>query len=120
MLSLPPSVQIYLCVSATDMRRGFDGLAQIVRDQLGGDPLSGHLFVFRNKRGDRLKVLYWDRDGFALWMKRLERGVFRFPRVHGDCVSVTAAELAMILEGIDLVSARRHPRYGRQPIATSP
>jgi transposase len=111
MLSLPASVQIYLCVSPTDMRRGFDGLAQIVRDQMGGDPLSGHLFVFRNRRGDRMKILYWDRDGLALWQKRLERGTFRFPRTDGNCVMVTAAELTMILEGIDLASARRLPRY---------
>ena len=120
MLSLPASVQIYVCVPPTDMRRGFDGLAQIVRDQMGGDPLSGHLFVFRNKRGDRLKILYWDRDGLALWQKRLEHGTFRFPKAVGNSVSVTAAELAMILEGIDLVSARRHPRYAAgQVIARS-
>ena len=111
MLSLPASVQIYVYVPPADMRRGFDGLAQIVRDQMGGDPLSGHLFVFRNKRGDRLKILYWDRDGLALWQKRLEHGTFRTPRATGNAVQVTAAELAMILEGIDLVSARRHPRY---------
>lgn len=120
MLSFPATVPIYLRMAPTDMRRGIDGLAHLVRDQLGHDPLSGHLFIFRNKRGDRLKALYWDRDGYALWMKRLEHGVFRFPRAQKDCVTVTAAELAMILEGIDLASVRRHPRYAHGQAAASP
>lgn len=120
MLSIPAALQILLCVPPTDMRRGFDGLAQIVRDQLGGDPLSGHLFVFRNRRGDRLKVLYWDRDGLALWQKRLERGTFRFPQASGACVLVTAAELAMILEGIDVASIHRYPRYVPSHVAARP
>ena len=83
MLSLPPTVRIFLAATPADMRKGFDGLAQLVRDGIPQDPLSGHLFVFLNKRRNRIKILYWDRDGFALWYKRLEKGVFRFPEVQG-------------------------------------
>ena len=93
------------------MRKGFDGLAQLVRDRIDQDPLSGHLFVFRNRRRDRIKILYWDRDGLALWDKRLEKGTFRFPEAKAGHVEVTPAELAAILEGIDLSHARRLPRY---------
>jgi transposase len=112
-LSLPPALRIFLAVEPADMRKGFDGLAQLVRDKIAQDPLSGHLYVFRNRRRDRIKALYWDRDGPALWYKRLEKGTFRFPEA-GDGraeVTVTPAELAAILEGIDLSRARRFPRY---------
>ncbi len=78
---------------------------------IGQDPLSGHLFVVRNRRGDRLKLLYWDRDGLAIWAKRLERGAFRFPAPLGDRIEVTPAEMAAILEGIDLSHARRQRRF---------
>jgi transposase len=110
-LSLPPGLRIFLAVAPADMRKGFDGLAQLVREVMAEDPLSGHLFVFRNRRRDRVKVLYWDRDGFALWMKRLEQGTFRFPEARAGRVEVTLAEMAAILEGIDLSRARRLPRY---------
>jgi transposase len=110
-INLPPTVRIFLATSATDMRRGFDGLAALTTSVLGQDPLSGHLFVFRNRRGDRLKILYWDRDGLAIWAKRLERGVFRFPTPQSDRVEVTPAEMAAILEGIDLQHARRQRRF---------
>jgi transposase len=116
MLSLPPAVRIYLCREPTDMRWGFDGLAGLVEQTLKQDPLSGHLFVFLNRRCDRIKVLYWDRDGFALWYKRLEKGTFRFPAGDGAAVEVRSADLAMILEGIDLASVRRRPRYIRPPV----
>jgi transposase len=114
-LSLPPSVSIWLCAEAADMRRSFDGLAALVRQALGQDPLSGHLFVFRNKRGDRVKILWWDRSGYALWYKRLEAGAFRFPAGEEarSGMQVNAAELALLLEGIDLAGARRRKRYGR-------
>ena len=79
MLTLPPSVRIWCCASPTDLRRGFDGLSGLVRSQLHADPLSGHLFVFFNRKADRLKVLYWDRDGTSIWYNRLECGRFRFP-----------------------------------------
>jgi len=79
MLTLPPSVRIYLAAGATDLRRGMDGLAASVRDRLGLQPLSGHLFVFRNRRGDRVKILVWERSGFWVLYKRLERGTFAWP-----------------------------------------
>ena len=111
MINLPPTVRIFLAVEPADMRRGFDGLAALTTSAIGQDPFSGHLFVFRNRRGNRLKILYWDRDGMAIWAKRLERGLFRFPAPSGNRVEVTPAEMAAILEGIDLSRARRQPRF---------
>lgn len=113
MLSLPASVRIFVCLQPADMRRSFDGLSAMVSQVLAADPQSGHLFVFRNKRGDRLKILYWDRDGFALWYKRLEEGVFRFAAPSDNArVEWTPAELAAVLEGIDVGNAKRRKRYG--------
>ncbi|KPL11213.1 hypothetical protein AMJ85_04235, partial [candidate division BRC1 bacterium SM23_51] len=89
----------------------FDGLARMVEEFLGGDPLSGHLFVFCNRRGDRLKILYWDHDGLAIWYKRLEEGTFQFPEQEGPSVRVSAAELAMILEGVELRGVKKRRRY---------
>ena len=111
MLSLPPSVRIFLCTQPTDMRRSFDGLAALTRDVLKQDVLSGHLFVFFNRRRDRTKILYWDRSGLALWAKRLERGVFTLPVARDPGVALSAAELALIFEGIDLNGAKRQRRY---------
>lgn len=114
MLSLPLPVRIYLCTRNADLRKSFDGLAQMVREFLGADPLSGHLFVFRNKRGDRLKLLYWDNDGLAIWYKRLEKGNFRFPvaaALDGHGLEIRAADFAMLLDGVDLGSVKRQPRY---------
>jgi len=115
MLTFPAAVRILLCTQPVDLRRSFDGLATLVREHLGDDPLSGHLFVFRNKAGDRVKLLYWDKDGFAIWYKRLEEGVFRFPTAtdHGGGVAVSAADLTMLLDGVDLDSVRRRHRYHR-------
>jgi transposase len=109
--------KIYLCTSPTDMRKGFDTLAAMVKDFLGQDPLSGHLFLFLGRAKDRLKLLYWDADGFALWYKRLEEGTFRMPRVSSDDASVElkASELAMMLEGIDLKSIKRGKRLRLGP-----
>ena len=105
--------RIWLAAEATDMRCGFDRLAERVRAVIGQDPLTGHWFVFRSRRGDRLKILVWDRDGFLLWYKRLEAGVFKLPRVEAGARSVElrASELAMVLEGIDVSRLRRVPRY---------
>lgn len=115
MLSLPASVRIFVAVEPCDMRKGFDSLAAIVRERFGDDPLSGHLFVFRSRRGDRMKILWWDRDGFAIWQKRLERGVFRMPRVDPSRTAarldISRRDLAMMLEGIEIESARKLRRY---------
>jgi transposase len=120
MLSLPLPVRIFLCTQPADMRRSFDGLAQMVREFLGADPLSGHLFVFRSKRGDKVKLLYWDTDGLAIWYKRLEEGTFRFPTTTtgGHGIEIRAADLAMLLDGVDLDSVKRRKRY-RRPAATT-
>jgi len=109
--------RIYLCTSPTDMRKGFDTLAALVRDFLGQDPLSGHLFLFVGRAKDRLKMLYWDADGFALWYKRLEEGTFRMPRTPSNAhgVELKASELAMLLEGIDLRSLKRGKRLRLTP-----
>ena len=108
-------VRVFLCTSRTDMRKGFDTLAVLVRDGLGYDPLSGHLFLFIGRRRDRLKILYWDRDGYALWYKRLEQWTFRIPVAKPDAASIElkASELAMLLEGIDLRSIKRRKRFRR-------
>jgi transposase len=109
------AARIWLAAEATDMRCGFDRLAERVKMVIGEDPLSGHLFVFRSRRGDRLKILAWDRDGFVLWYKRLEAGVFKLPRVGEGARSVElrASELAMVLDGIDVSKLKRVPRYQR-------
>jgi len=105
---------VYLCTSPADMRKGFDTLAAMVRDHLGYDPLSGHLFLFVGRNKDRIKILYWDRDGFALWYKRLEEGTFRLPSKNaGKSVELKASELAMLLAGIDLTSIKRRKRFKR-------
>ena len=108
--------RIWLAAEATDMRCGFDRLAERVRVVMGQDPLGNSLFVFRSRRGDRLKILVWDRDGFVLWYKRLETGVFKLPRVMAGARSVElrASELAMILDGIDVSKLKRVARYERR------
>jgi transposase len=118
MLTLPPSTRVFVSTKHADMRRGFDGLFALVRDFLGEDPLSGHLFVFRNRAGDRLKILWWDRDGLAIWYKRLEEGTFRFPPA-GDAtrLEMTATDLQLVLQGIDPAKVKRSKRYQR-PTAT--
>lgn len=108
---LPPSVRIYVAGGPVDLRRSFDGLAAITRDVVGQDPLSGHLFVFANRRADRVKILVWDHSGYALWYKRLEKGRFRFPPSDAGALIVEAADLALLLEGIDLAGATRRERF---------
>ena len=115
MLNFPPAVRIWLGAAPVDLRKSFDGLAEQVRQHLQADPLSGHVFVFRNKRGDRVKLLYWDDDGFVIVYKRLEQGAFHFPAAVAGQAGVTlrAAELAMLLDGGDWQHARRSKRYQR-------
>jgi transposase len=114
MLTLPPSMRVFVATKPADMRKSFDGLFALVRDFLGEDPLSGHLFVFRNRSGDRLKILWWDRDGLAIWYKRLEEGTFRFPfSGDGARLEMTAADLQLVLQGIDPAKVKRSKRYQR-------
>lgn len=108
---LPPSTRVFLAAEPTDMRCGFDALSARVQSVLSGDVFSGHLFVFRNRRADRVKVLYWDRSGFVILYKRLERSCFRCPEGRGPRIEVEAAELGLLLEGIDLRGARRRVRW---------
>src|SRR5579863_7681552 len=99
---LSAAVRVFLCTRPTDLRRGFDGLSGLVREGFGQDPLSGHLFLFLNRRRDRIKILYFDRDGLVIWYKRLEAGSFEMPSTaEGDGVELQPAQLAMILTGID-------------------
>lgn len=130
MLSLRLPTRVLLCMLPTDMRRSFDSLAGMVREHLGHDPLAGDLFVFRSKRGDRVKLLYFEPDGFCLWYKRLEQGIFKLPAAadgadaaglrrarkageHG--LEIDADDLTLLLDGIDLASVKRAPRYRRNP-----
>ena len=112
MIGLPGTVRVF--VAATDLRKGYDGLAQLARESVREDPLSGHLFVFANRKRDRIKILYWDRDGYAVWMKRLERGTFRWPAPGSDHLEWTGVELAAVLGGIDLKETRRRTRFALQ------
>ena len=112
-MTLGPTGRIWICTTPQDGRKSFDGLQAVVTTHLGKDPLSGDLFVFRNKRGDRLKILAWQGDGFALYLRRLEQGTFAFPTANTAEVAVTPTELAMILGGLELGAVKRRPRYER-------
>ncbi len=115
MLTFAPNMRIYLHARPTDMRKSFDGLSALVRNVFQADPLDGSLFLFVNRRGDRLKMLWWDRDGLALFYKRLEAGTFEMLRSESGTatVEIDATELAMLLSGISLASAKRRKRYSR-------
>lgn len=118
MLTVPPAVRIYLAAGATDLRRSVDGLSMLVREGFGLDPLSGHLFVFRNRRGDRLKILVWDRSGFWVLYKRLERGTFAWPaEAGGPPLTVTSRELLVLLSGVDVGHTRVRRWYDREGTA---
>lgn len=110
MIAPSPGTRIWIAAGATDLRRGFDGLAALVQTRLAADPFSGHIFAFRGRRGDRIKLLWWDGDGLCLFAKRLERGRFVWPRATNGVVSLTPAQLSMLLEGIDW----------RRPVRTAP
>jgi transposase len=116
MIGFPSSVRVFLHAPSTDLRKGFDALCGLVTTAFGQDPTSGHLFLFVNRRRDRMKILYWDRDGLAIWYKRLETpGTFQIPATTTQAASIemTATQLALILSGIDLKSARQRKRYQR-------
>ena len=101
MIGLPTGTQIWIAAGLTDLRRGFTGLSAIIQVKLEQDPFAGHVFVFRGRRGDLIKVLWWDGDGLCLFAKRLERGRFIWPQAESGTVSLTRAQLSMLLEGID-------------------
>ena len=111
MLSFPAAITVYLCKVAYDMRRSFDGLSMMAEHIIRCNPFSGHLLVFCNRRSDRVKILYWDRDGWVIWYKRLEAGTFAFPFAETGRREVAAWELGVLLEGIDLSKGRRRKRY---------
>lgn len=109
MISLPPGTNIWIAAGVTDLRRGFTGLSAVAQTVLEQDPYSGHVFVFRGRRGDLIKLLWWDGDGLCLFAKRLERGRFIWPKAENGAVSLSRAQLSMLLEGIDW----------RRPVRTS-
>jgi transposase len=119
MLSLPPSVPIFVYTTSADMRKSFASLSALFEQQMQLDSFSGHLFLFRNRRGDKLKCLYWDRDGYALWYKRLEQGTFRITLpddgARNEPIEMRPADLAMMLDGVDLASVKRQKRWQREP-----
>jgi transposase len=129
MITLPPAIRVFIATKPADLRKSFapccailahgasaasaadDGLSALVREFIKEDPLSGHLFVFRNKKAHSAKILFWDRTGFCIWYKRLEQGTFRFPKAETAGVEISAAELTLLLEGIDLAGATRQKRF---------
>jgi len=114
MILLPSAVRIFLCTRPTDLRKSFDGLTGLVQECFAEDLLTGHLFLFLNRRRDRIKILYFDRDGLAIWYKRLEAGSFQLPQAGpADGVELQPAQLAMLLSGIDLHTARQRKRFRR-------
>jgi transposase len=124
MIGFPPALKIHVCTRPTDMRKSFDGLCGLAEHVMQQDPCSGHLFVFRNRSRDRLKVMYWDGDGLAIWYKRLEQGTFQLPvdlaplDPQQTVAEISVGELNLLLGGIDLASAKRRKRYQRsQPAA---
>lgn len=124
MIALVQSLKVYLCTQNTDMRRSFDGLCGMAASVMKQDPLSGHLFVFRNRTRDCIKILYWDQDGLAIWYKRLEKGTFQFPsdlkptnqqtEKPVGSLEVSVSDLSMLLHGIDLNNVQRRKRYERK------
>ena len=114
MLTLPPTVRVFVASAPVDLRKGFDGLSAIVQHAWGHDPLSGCLFVFYNRRCTQVRILFFDRTGYCIVAKRLARGRFHFPVVRGTCAEMSAAELMLIVEGIDLSGARRRVRWRPQ------
>lgn len=117
MLSANAQVRVYLCTAPMDMRKGFDTLAALVGHTLKLDPLSGHWFVFRNRKGDRVKVLCWDGSGLVLYYKRLDQGAFHWPRLTAGVLTMTASELSLLLDGIDWRRLTQNQQQKPQKIA---
>ncbi len=129
MISPSGSLRVFVCTQPADMRKSFDGLCGMAQEVMKQDPLSGHLFLFRNRNRDRLKILYWDRDGLAIWYKRLEKGTWQFPTdvkkrttatdsAQSDptlSAEITREELSLLLDGIDLRSVERRKRFRKNP-----
>lgn len=113
MISLNANARVFFCTRATDMRKSFDGLYALVQQVVKQDPLSGDLFVFLNRRRDRVKVLLWEGDGLSIWYKRLEAGTFAQPAGEGEAIRLSATQLTLILGGIDLQDTRGRKRYRR-------
>jgi transposase len=116
MLNLTAGMRIYLAASPVDMRRSFDGLSAVILEVLQNDPLEGHLFVFRGKGGDKIKALYWDRNGLAIWYKRLEKGRFKWPSISARCLEMSSQELSLLLDGIDFTRLKRLPAVNAKTI----
>ena len=114
MLTLPTNTRIYLALAPIDMRRSFDGLSATVIDVLNLNPLDGHLFLFRGKGGDKIKVLVWDRNGFVIWYKRLEKGRFKWPHKAVHSLEITAQEFSLLLDGIDFTKLKRLPNFNAE------
>jgi len=116
MIKLPEEVLIYLAVQPINMRKSFDGIAVLIQEVLKQNPLNGHLFVFRNKAADKIKIMYWNRNGFAIYYKRLERGRFKFPKLNKASVTLTQQELELLLDGIDISKLKRLPELHYQAV----
>jgi transposase len=112
-LNVPTPIRVFLYTVATDMRKSFSGLHGLIVESLRQDPLSGDWFVFLNRRRDRIKIMTWEQDGFAIWYKQLQRGTFALPAGDGDSLRLTSRELALLLTGIDLKQTRPRKRYQR-------
>jgi transposase len=115
-LTISAAVKLWYCPDPVDRRLGFDGLFALVQKRLQADPLSGHMFIFRNRTADRLKVLYWGGHGLCLWCQRLEAGRYHFPAAAASVVELTAGQLQMVLDGIDLSRVRRFKRFSPVPV----
>lgn len=115
MIALAPQIRVFLYRRPTDMRKSFHGLVALTESELKQDPLSGSLFVFLNRRRDRVKILYWGQTGFCIWYQQLEKGTYQIPNPQSldeqDALEVTRSQLSLILDGIDLSSARQRPRF---------
>jgi len=122
MIALPPQIRVFLCRRPTDMRKSFNGLVALTEAELNQDPLSGDLFVFVNRRRDRIKILYWGQTGFCIWYQQLQKGTYQLPRQESlddqEALEVTRSQLSLILDGIDLSSARQRVRFqlNREPL----